>query len=168
MARRELLDEDERRILFGVPEDRDSLVKLYTLSPSEGSVVFARRGDANRLGFAVQMALLNHPGFSLSTFGEAPQQLVAFMAEQLGIPPVKITRYAQRVEILSEHARDLMALQGLRLPVEDDLTLMIEAGARAAWSTESGLEIATAIVAALKEDGILLPKPARIERAGTR
>ena len=40
---------------------------------------------------------------------------------------------------------------GPRLPDEGYLSLMIEAGARAAWSTENRLEIAPAIVAALRD-----------------
>ena len=37
---------------------------------------------------------------------------------------------------------------------------------RAAWSTEDGFEIATGIVGALRDAGILLPTRSRIERTG--
>jgi TnpA family transposase len=166
MARRELLNDDERHRLFGVPENHDGLVKLYTLSPSDGTLITARRGASNRLGFAVQMALLNHPGILLATFGEVPGNLVAFMAKQLGVPAGKFAGYAERVQTATDHALELMTVLGLRPSAEDDLNLMIEAGARAAWSTEGGFEIATAIVAALRSAGILLPTRSRIERTG--
>ncbi|WP_145206870.1 Tn3 family transposase [Sphingobium sp. B2] len=166
MARRDLLNEDERHLLFGVPVDRESLVKHYTLSPSDGALVYARRGAANRLGFAVQMALFNHPGFSLATFGEVPKQLIAFMADQLGVPDDKFNDYAKRIQTATDHALELMNVLGLRHPAESDLGLMIEAGARAAWSTENGFDIAGGIVAALRDGGILLPTPGRIERTG--
>ena len=55
MGRRDILTEEERRALFGVPEDRDAMVKLYTLSGADLDLVQARRTDANRLGFAVQL-----------------------------------------------------------------------------------------------------------------
>jgi hypothetical protein len=58
MARRQLLTEGERRQLFGAPADPDALVRHYTLSRSDLDFVATRRGDANRLGFAVQLALL--------------------------------------------------------------------------------------------------------------
>jgi Domain of unknown function (DUF4158) len=61
MARRDLLNDDERRILFGVPEEHDGLVKLYTLSPAAGESVLARRGAANRLGFAVRWLCFSIP-----------------------------------------------------------------------------------------------------------
>jgi hypothetical protein len=47
------------------------------------------------------MALLQHPGMSLTTFGEAPPQLVMFMAKQIGVPNEKYADYAKRVQILS-------------------------------------------------------------------
>jgi hypothetical protein len=84
MARRDLLNDDERQKLFGVPQDHDSLVRLYTLSPSDGEPVMARRGAANRLGFAVQLALLQHAGMSLSTFGDARVHIAEHNAFERG------------------------------------------------------------------------------------
>ena len=69
MARRDLLNDDERQLLFGVPEDHTSLIKLYTKSRTEGEQALTRRAASNRLGFAVQMALLRDPGISLSSAG---------------------------------------------------------------------------------------------------
>jgi hypothetical protein len=43
---------------------------------------------------------------------------------------------------------------------------MIDAAASAAWSTDKGVVIAGAVVAALREKAIMLPAPATIERAG--
>ena len=75
---RDLLNDDERQLLFGVPEDHDSLVKLYTLSRTEGEQALTRRAASNRLGFAVQMALLRHPGIRLPPLG----YLDAFPSDQ--------------------------------------------------------------------------------------
>ena len=129
-------------------------------------MIAARRGAADRLSFAVQMALLNHPGIPLATFGRAPPQLVAFMAKQLSVPSDRFDGYAERVQTATDHALKLVAVLGLRPPADEDLSLMIEAGARAAWSTETGFEIAAAIVAALRNAGILFTTRARIERTG--
>ena len=65
-----ILTEEERRTLFGVPEDRDAMVKLYTLSRADLDLVQARRSDANRLGFAVQLVLLRHPGLAPAEISE--------------------------------------------------------------------------------------------------
>src|SRR5215467_10335716 len=57
MARRPLLTDEERRLLFGVPSDPDALARHYTFTRSDQDLVAGRRGDTNRLGFAVQLAL---------------------------------------------------------------------------------------------------------------
>jgi len=54
----------------------------------------------------------------------------------------------------------------MRAPTVGDLSLMIEAGAKAAWSTDSGLVIATGIIDTLRGQRIMLPAPAVIERTG--
>lgn len=73
MARRDLLTDAERRALFGVPETREDLARHYMLSPRDLVSVVAKRGDTNRLGFAVQFALLRHPGFGFTLEEGAPE-----------------------------------------------------------------------------------------------
>ena len=74
MGRRDLLTDDERRALFGVPEDHAALVRLYTLLRFDLDTIRAKRGDANRLATAVQLALLRHPGFAFAS-GDIPAHL---------------------------------------------------------------------------------------------
>jgi len=95
MGRRDLLTDDERRALFGVPEDHAALVRLYTLSRADLDTIRARRGDANRLGTAVQLALLRHPGLAFAN-GVIPAHLVAFMAAQIGVPTAAFAGYGNR------------------------------------------------------------------------
>ena len=61
MARRPLLTDEERQLFFGVPGDPDALARHYIFTRSDQDLVVSRRGAANRLGFAVQLALLRHP-----------------------------------------------------------------------------------------------------------
>jgi hypothetical protein len=56
--RRQLLTDDERRALLGIPLEPDGLARHFSLSRSDQDLVVGRRDDANRLGFAVQLALL--------------------------------------------------------------------------------------------------------------
>lgn len=87
MGRRDLLSAEERRQLFGVPVDRDALARLYTLDPADLGLIEARREERNRLGFAVQLALIRHPGLTLAQVTEQPgvdlEPLVNFIASQL-------------------------------------------------------------------------------------
>jgi len=152
-------------VLFGIPNDPDDLARLFTLSRSDLDLVDARRGQANRLGVAVQLALLRQPGIALATLEQPPEPLVAWLAVQLAIPASTFAAYAQRAQTMTDHARQLAASLGLRPSKAADLPLMIEAAARAAWDTDGGKPIVTAIVIALRAAGIILPAATVIERA---
>jgi len=165
MGRRDLLTHDERRALFGVPEDHAALVRLYTLSRTDLDMIRARRGDANRLGTAVQLALLRHPGFAFAS-GDIPAHLIAFMAAQIGVPTAAFAGYGARSQTVSDHARGLIATLSVRPSAETDFLSMVEAAAVAAWPTDRGVPIATGIIDALRAERILLPTPRRLERAG--
>ena len=93
MARRQLLTEVERRVMFGVPTDRDALARHYTLTRTDLDLVATRRGDPNRLGFAVQLVLLRHPGLPLAQIGEPIDALADWMAVQIDIPTATFAEY---------------------------------------------------------------------------
>lgn len=170
MGRRNLLSAEERRRLFGVPVEGDALARLYTFGQRDLDLIESRREDRNRLGFAVQLALIRHPGLTLAQItaqsGVDLEPLVGFIARQLDLPAAALADYAAREQTMTDHAREIGAALGLRPPVRADLNLMIEAAASAAWSTDKGAVIAGAVVAALREKAIMLPPPATIERAG--
>ena len=138
MARRQLLTEDERRVLFGVPDGADALTRHYSFTRSDQELLAERRGNANRLGFAVQLALLRHPGIALAHMEEPVDPLVAWLSTRLEIPVEAFGEYAGRTQTMTDHARILATAFGLRAATVADLPFMIEAAAQAAWSTGSG------------------------------
>jgi TnpA family transposase len=165
VARRDLLTDEERRALFGIPTDPDGLARCFTSSRSDRNLVAARRGDASRLGYAVQLALLRHPGTTLANLGQPVEALVAWMARRLEIPPEAFARYARRPQTMTDHARELAAALGLRPATAADLPLMVEAAAEAARGTDAGAPIAVAAIEALRRSRVILPAVAVIERA---
>jgi TnpA family transposase len=110
-----LLTDEERQLLLGVPSDPDSLARYYTFTRSDQELVSSRRGAANRLGFAVQLALLRHPGRALPNMDEPVDALVTWMAAQLEIPATAFAEYARRPQTMTNHARILAAALGMRL-----------------------------------------------------
>jgi hypothetical protein len=84
MGRRDLLSAEERRRLFGVPVNQDALARLYTFEPRDIALILARREERNQLGFALQLALIRHPGLTLSQVKAPPgadlDSLVGFIA----------------------------------------------------------------------------------------
>lgn len=96
MTRRAFLTDAERQSLFGVPTAREELARHYVLSTRDLALVEARRGDANRIGFAVQLAMLRHPGSGFTLEGGAPPHLVAFVGSQIGVSADAFDAYAPR------------------------------------------------------------------------
>lgn len=164
MAHRQLLTDEERQALLGIPLDADSMARCFTLSRADRHLVAVRRRDANRIGFAVQLALLRHPGIALAQLEQPVEPLVQWLAKQLEIPAAPFTGYARRPQTMTDHARLLAMTLGLRSSANTDLPMMIEAAAQAAWSTDRGQPIAAAVVSALRAAAIILPASSVIER----
>ncbi|MCW3476285.1 Tn3 family transposase [Limobrevibacterium gyesilva] len=165
MAHRQLLTDEERQALLGIPLDADNLARCFTLSRADRELVAKRRRDANRIGFAVQLALLRHPGIALAQLEQPAEPLVQWLARQLEILAAPFAEYARRPQTLTDHARLLAKTLGLRPPGNTDLPMMIEVAAQAAWSTDRGQPIAAAVASALRAANIILPAGSVIERA---
>ncbi len=164
MAHRQLLTDEERQALLGIPLDPDGMARRFTLSRADQDLVAERRGDANRIGFAVQLALLRHPGIALAQLEQPVEPLVQWLAKQLEIPAGPFDGYARRPQTMTDHARLLATILGLRPPANADLSMMIEAAAQAAWSTDRGQPVATAVIAVLRAACVILPAAGVIER----
>ena len=86
MSRRTLLSAGQRTRLFAVPTERAEMARHYLLDAGDLALVRTKRRAANRLGFAVQICLLRHPGTGLGPGEHPPTPMLAFVAEQLAVP----------------------------------------------------------------------------------
>ena len=73
LAHRQPLTDEQRQALLGIPPDADSLARLFTHFLADWSLVAERRGDANRFGCAVQLAVLRHPGAAPASLDRPPE-----------------------------------------------------------------------------------------------
>jgi Domain of unknown function (DUF4158) len=62
MPHRELLTESQRLSLQAPASDERGIVRHYTLSSEDLALINRRRGDPNRLGFALMLCYLRFPG----------------------------------------------------------------------------------------------------------
>jgi len=166
MARRKLLTPDERQALLGIPDDEESLIRHYTLSPQDRLQAEVRRRPHNQLGYAVQLCIMRYPGRVLGMGEDPPAAVVSYVAEQLGITPGAFASYARRIPTRFEHSHRLTKYLGVRTTTRDDRRAALLAAAEAASATESGLPIMTAVVNELRRRGSLLLPDAALEKIG--
>lgn len=85
MARRKILKAQDRRELFDIPDDEDSLIRHYSLSAADRLEIDLRRREHNKLGFAVQLCVMRHPGRVLAA-GEIPPGAMQNMSPTRSAP----------------------------------------------------------------------------------
>ena len=86
MASRRLVPASVREALLGIPSDIASLERNYLLADDDLDLIGTRRRPENRLGLALHIALLRHPGQGWHDDTEPPAPLVAWLAEQIEVP----------------------------------------------------------------------------------
>lgn len=164
MPRRSILSAAERESLLALPDNRDDLIRRYTLSPSDLAVMRQRRGAANRLGFAVQLSYLRYPGVVLGV-GEPPfPPLLHLIAGQLKIPAERWAEYGDRAQTRREHLVELQTVFGFAAFTTNHHKLAVQELTETAMHTDKGVVLATALIEKLRERAILLPRLNAIER----
>ena len=109
MPRRTLLSSEQRTRLFGIPTEAAEVAKHYVLSAEDLALVRAKRRRNNRLGYAIQLCVLRHPGRPLEPSEVPPAAMLAFVANQVGADPKLFGDYAHRAETRREHLLELHA-----------------------------------------------------------
>ncbi len=86
MPRRSILLAAERRSLLAISDLTDDLIRHYTLSDIDLSLIQQCRGAHNRLSFAIQLCYMRHPGLVLASDSAPFAPLLQWVADQLKIP----------------------------------------------------------------------------------
>jgi TnpA family transposase len=106
---KELLTPDERleyvRIKPNISEWE--LATYYTFTDHDMEVINRHRRDQNKLGFAVQLCTLRHPGWSLADIREIPSPVLSYIAKQVKVDPDVFLLYAQREPTRREHMEEI-------------------------------------------------------------
>lgn len=114
MAHRQRLTESQIEDLFDPPTDQAALVRHFTLSAADLAVIRCCRGDHNRLGFAVMLCYLRHPGRPLRAGERPPSSLLEFVARQIDVFPEQIDTYLAVERNRQQQAVRCQALLRLR------------------------------------------------------
>ena len=167
MTSRRLLPAAARETLFGNPSDIASLERNYVLAENDLDLIATQRGTANRLGLAVHIVLLRHPGQGWLDGNKIPEGLTAWLAEQVGVPSSSLSDYGLRTATRSSHRQLAVRHLGLRTFVPNiHMETAIDLAARAAFDTDDGRKIMTRLTQDMKASRLVLPPVATLERIG--
>lgn len=104
---RELLTPDQRLALMQIPEDEWVLGTYYTFSKQDLEIINKRRREENRLGFAVQLAVLRYPGWPYTHIKSIPDSVIHYITKQIGASPSSLSLYPQRENTLWDHLKEI-------------------------------------------------------------
>jgi len=152
--------------LFLADPTLEQLDRYFHLDDDDRALVEIRRGDHNRLGFAVQLGTVRFLGTFLADPTDVPSVAVAYVAAQLGLDPGAAKGYAARQSTQWEHAEQIRQAYNLRHFTEpaaqQEMTQWLTARLRTMADRPSALT--DLAVARLVERRILLPGPSVLER----
>lgn len=101
------------------------LERFFFLDDGDLGLVGRRRGDHNRLGFAVQLATVRFVGTFLADPGGVPDEVVVYVAAQLDVAPASMATYTQREKTRLEHQWEIAREVGYRDFVDAEAELAV-------------------------------------------
>lgn len=164
MPSRTILSPAQRAVIFDPPSDSATIERLFTLGPDDLAQVARRRRRANRLGYAVQLCYLRHPGRALLPSEAVPALMLSLLADQIGCRIDDFADYSARATTLREHRAEIEAYLGLRAFDRIDVRSTLALGSEIATSTDRGEAIVAGMVNRLRLDRIVLPAASTLER----
>ena len=164
MPRRSILSAAERECLLALPDAEDELIRHYTFGEPDLSLIRQRRGDANRLGVAVQLCLLRFPGQGLLPDVAVPTPLLHWIGRQLRLDPACWPQYAEREETRREHLLELRAYLGMEPFGLSHYRQAVHATTELALQTDKGIVLASSVLDTLRHRHVILPTLDVVER----
>jgi TnpA family transposase len=166
MPRRNILSEIEKSDLLAIPENEYELIRLYTFNEYDLSVFRQfSRGEANRLGFAIQLSYMRYPGIMLSVSQEPNQRILNMICSQLHISSEVWSSYSERAETRREHLLTLQAVFGFQVfTTANHYQHALNSLEKTAFHTDKGIILAKELIEGLRHQKILLPAINVIER----
>lgn len=113
----DFLTEAQKRRYGRYPEEVNAtqLARFFHVDDTDRALIGQRRGDANRLGFTLQLLTVRFLGTFLPNPVEVPTVVVGHVARQLGIADAScLSRYMEREPTRHEHRAEIRNHYGYR------------------------------------------------------
>jgi TnpA family transposase len=154
---------------FSMGPSAVDLARFFFLDDVDLALVGRRRGDHNRLGFALQLGTVRYLGTFLADPIDVPSAVLDFVAERLEIAdPSCVKGYVERRSTRFEHQAEIVAEYGYRdfAATEADLVRWVD---DRAWNTGDGPKaLFDGAVVWLRERRVLLPGMTTLARLAAR
>src|SRR5277367_6706720 len=164
MMRRQQLTETQIAALFEPSMEQRDLVRHYTLTETDLAMIRRCRGDHSRLGYALMLCYLRHPGRPLRTNERPPAVLVLFVAEQIDVRPGGIDDYLASEENRRRHATELQDRLRLRPFGQHAAAELAEALHPQTLENDRLFHLAELVMEECRKRRIVVPPPRRLER----
>ena len=163
MARRRLLSDEQLAPFWAWASDERAIVRQYTLSPADLDLIAKKRSASNQLGFAVLMCGMRFPGRVLDVTETPPAAVLAFIADQVGVPPAQFATCRQRPTNRREHVAELTAILGCRTFDSDAYRELLALAVPLAQGTPRAERLVESVIDEARSRHILLPTPRAID-----
>src|SRR6516165_1512161 len=157
MARRRLLSDEQLAPFWAWASDERAVVRQYTLSRADLDLIAKKRTASNQLGFAVLMCGMRFPGRVLDVTETPPAAVLAFIADQVGVPPAQFATYLQRLTNRREHIAELMAILDCRAFDSDAYRELLALAVSLAQGTPRAERLVQSVIDEARSRHILLP-----------
>lgn len=163
MARRRLLSDAAWDAVMALPLEERDLLRHCTLSAEDLDRLRDIRTPHNRLGHALLLCAMRHPGRALAPGERPPAAMVAWVAHQLGVEGDALARWSNRAQTRREQIGDIVQTHGFMTFGRD------EAAAMTLWLTPTAQierrprRLIETLLAELRRRRILLPQPRVLE-----
>ena len=117
------LSDSDRARLSGFPPEipTEDLFSYFTLTGADRALVPTTSAPTNRIGFALSLCAVRYLGFCPEDLSTAPESVLWYVSEQLGVPSEALEGYGGRAQTRADHLRTIYEHLGFRKAAEEDL-----------------------------------------------
>ncbi|MCL1890019.1 MAG: Tn3 family transposase [Desulfovibrionaceae bacterium] len=141
----------------------EEIAAYYTLSSADIEIVNRHRRDHNRLGFALQLCMLRHPGWPLSIVKEIPARVLGYVAGQIGADPCTYQLYWQREATALEHMDEIRQQYGYKVFDKQMSMALSEILISGAMENGNSMHLINLAISVLRKNMVILPGMSTIE-----